>query len=447
MTHIALAAPGLDRFQLHFRLRRELLRKGHRITIICLDAADATFWRQQVDEKEVAAFSHLGIHAAATRWCEQDLPDLLVLHRDRRRIAREFAATVRSFGARVLWTGDGLLPHTMQCDERGLDADAGCLQFGAADYRCVAPDRDLIAASLAHALAAPWPTTLPASPITKPALRQRLVDAARSLLTANPRRALRDLNGWREAEGGALPIDAQTKRLTADELPQPCVAVLLQAPEDPRLALDGKPSSRAKPESATELMAAACRLAEAIGTRLGVTCGVVAIPAAAARNTATDEANALRRLKAQLRQQRLAAVRIVARRHAAQVAATAACVVTVNDPAAVTALLAGTPIVHTGRALFALPGLTTRIARAREIAASAEFCLQRDRPALRRRFLTWLFRHGHVWCSPDAPHYNGMLGLVEAIERRLVAPPGEHPLRPGYLPGPAWPLATARSAR
>jgi hypothetical protein len=130
---------------------------------------------------------------------------------------------------------------------------------------------------------------------------------------------------------------------------------------------------------------------------------------------------------------------------AAVVAAAAAAVITINHPAATIALLAGTPVVHTGRALYELDGVTTRAAPA-ALADPASGVLARalgrDRPSLRRRFLTWLLRHGHVWCSPDAPNHNGMLGLVQAIERRLGTPAGAGQ---AYRSGPLWPLAEIRT--
>ncbi|MGC6489257.1 MAG: hypothetical protein ACON4Z_16545, partial [Planctomycetota bacterium] len=123
---------------------------------------------------------------------------------------------------------------------------------------------------------------------------------------------------------------------------------------------------------------------------------------------------------------------------AAGAAATATAVLTANHPAATVALLAGTPVVHTDGALYQLEGVTRR-ADAAAAAAAVEAAASQDRPALRRRFLTWLLRYGHVWCSPTAPTYNGLLGLAERIERAAHA--AEDAARAGYRPGPCWPLA------
>jgi hypothetical protein len=64
-----------------------------------------------------------------------------------------------------------------------------------------------------------------------------------------------------------------------------------------------------------------------------------------------------------------------------------------------------------------------------------------DRKALRERFLTWTLRYGHVWCSTTAPNHNGMLGLVQAVERRLQSDAKSNTRPLAYRPGPTWPLA------
>jgi hypothetical protein len=56
--------------------------------------------------------------------------------------------------------------------------------------------------------------------------------------------------------------------------------------------------------------------------------------------------------------------------------------------------------------------------------------------------LTWLFTHGHVWCSATAPDHNGIVGMVMAIEARLPGAGARQGLR--HRRGPPWPLAPAR---
>ena len=48
MGHIVIAAPSISRFHLHERLRRDLLRRGHRLTVLCAERCRFTFWREQV---------------------------------------------------------------------------------------------------------------------------------------------------------------------------------------------------------------------------------------------------------------------------------------------------------------------------------------------------------------------------------------------------------------
>ena len=55
-----------------------------------------------------------------------------------------------------------------------------------------------------------------------------------------------------------------------------------------------------------------------------------------------------------------------------------------NHPLASVALLAGTPVVHTGSALYGLPGVATRAATG-ELASALPAALARDFPALRQR--------------------------------------------------------------
>jgi len=125
---------------------------------------------------------------------------------------------------------------------------------------------------------------------------------------------------------------------------------------------------------------------------------------------------------------------------AAAIAATATATITINHAMATVALLAGTPVVHLGRALYELPGVTTRTTL-EGLPEAVRVAQMTDRPALRRRFLTFLLQHGHVWCSQTAPNHNGMLGLVQAIERCLLGD-AESNTRPlPYRPGPTWPLA------
>ncbi len=131
---------------------------------------------------------------------------------------------------------------------------------------------------------------------------------------------------------------------------------------------------------------------------------------------------------------------------AAEAAVTAACTITVNHPLGIAALLAGTPLVHLGRALYGLPGVTWQTTPG-ELAGALRTALGAvPQPNLRERFLTDLLQRRHVWCSAVQPDHNGLVGLVQAIEARLGGGPQAAP-QLAYRPGPAWPLAAERPHR
>jgi len=445
MGHIVFAAPPIADFHLHERLRRDLQRRGHRVSVLCAERHEFTFWREQfadvhalpstrargdvprdlldraanaLQRRDAAARLH-----TADRWLEDHAPDLLLFHQRRSATAAVLQFAARSAGVRVLWTGRGLLPHTMQVDERGLDGDAGSLRLRANDYRVVRPDAALLDAGLTHALAASAPHALPRAELVVPPLRRRCADAARGLLRGDFGGLHAALNGWTAALG---PRDAAIPDVPRIDLQPPFVAVLLQSAHDPRVRLD---AAQAPP--AHELLG---RALDAAMATFGERAGVVAVlpPGAPLRSAGLHRLPPLQRARVQL---------VTDHHNAAVVVAAAAATVTVNHPAAFVALLAGTPVVLLGRALFELHGVTTRGGLA-TLTDDVRRAAARDRPALRRRLLTWHLRHGHVWCSAERPNHNGVLGLGEAIERRLAAAGSGADDAMHYRPGPTWPLAT-----
>ncbi|MCK5940586.1 MAG: hypothetical protein KAI24_01355 [Planctomycetes bacterium] len=447
MGHIVIAAPGVDRFHLLERLQRDLLRRGHRVSLVCVERADFTFWHEQgfavellgpapgdrADPNATTALEHVAppgerrrierLVPAAARWFERQRPDLtlLVEQRSAATAALQFAA--RSAGRRILWIGAGLLPHTLQVDERGLDGDAGSRRFGPADYRVVAPDDQLLEASLAHALAGGRPLALPRAEVRVPPVARRLLDASACALRGRVRAAAAALTGWQRAlHDDGPPGGAATARL---DLKPPFVAALLQSHLDPRVRHDG-----GRAPSPADLVRGALAAAERLGAG-GTVVAVLPDPVAAHPRDARALAGS-----------GCDRVRVVPASAAAVAAATAAAVVTINHPLATVGLLAGTPVVHTGLALYGLEGVTTS-ASVDALPDAVAAAVRRDRPSLRRRFLTWLLRHGHVWCSATAPNHNGVLGLVQAIEQRLTGD-GARPGQPlPYRPGPTWPLQTS----
>jgi hypothetical protein len=436
MGHIVFGAPGSESYHLHRRLQGALEPRGHRISVLTLDAAAHTFWRHQLDHGEIGIGplrpnaadrqwamalgpgvsgrhgQHLaGLLRPLRAWFAAERPSLVLLHRRRGAEACLLQRLAHEFGCRVLWTGDGLLPHTLQIDERGLDGDAAASRRPARDYRVVPGDRSLLRACLSHALARNLPVAAEPGGALPPPWSQRLHDLPAMWRSHGLRAALQSWSAWRT---GSSRRKAQVPGPTAWLPPAPFVAVLLQHPTDARLRLDADaaPSQRA-------LLDHARLAAAAIDPELAI--------AAIAPDDHCRRPHWLARDIAWLP----ASAGIDA-------AAVAAATATVNHPLASIALLAGTPVLHCGRALYGLPGVGTFAPLAEWPAALAR-TLRRDHPRLRERFLSWVFGYGHVWCSATHPDHNGMLGLVQAIEARLEAPPEAAPLR--YRRGPAWPLA------
>lgn len=429
MGHIVLAAPGIGRFHLHDRLARALHQRGHRVEILCGEPAERTFWRHQeltplslptapaatdLPWDELAPTCRrgrrrqLGELAGGVRaWLAGAAPDLVVLHQDRGDVAQVLQFVARAAGCRVLWTGDGLLPHTLQLDERGLDGEASCARRSAGAFRVVRGEPELLHACLAHALAGSTPFGLPRTAVRVPRLGPRLADAWTTWPQQGLVRALASFGAWRQARPSPQPP------IVPWAMPEaPFLAVLLQPAHDPRLTIDGGPAP-----AAAALVQQTARAAACLGKDVAVC--VVAADNGPAR--------------------RFAGQPMVPAAAAAVAAATALATVTVNHPLASVALLAGTPVVHTGAALYGVRGVARRSA-ADQIAEGLGEALAHDHPTLRQRFLSWVFRHGHVWCSATEPDWNGLTGLVAAIEARLAVPAGTEPgLR--YRSGPAWPLA------
>lgn len=444
MGHIVFAAPSISRFHLHHRLRRDLLRRGHRVSILCTERTRFTFWREQVTDVDLIApstrdnhpdpgIAHLvsaaqpaeqrDLERLATpvlRWLEREQPDLVVFHEERSTTTACIQFAARTVGSRVLWTGPGLLPHTMQIDEQGLDADAKIRRWTARDYRVVQPDQTLLHASLTHALSGCEPVALPRAELRIPLLRRRMADALSYAMCGKFHAAGAALHAWRAPFKTHWAGNLRTPTL---DLKAESVCVLLQHPDDPRVAHDANEAPEAR-----ALIAHAVAAADTIAPDCEV---VVVLPGRVkqgqmgARQLAGEHAHR---------------VRLAPFGCAAAVAATAGTTITINHPMATVALLAGTPVVHLGRALYELDGVTSQTTLA-GLPDAVRAAHTKDRPALRRRFLTFLLQHGHVWCSQTAPNHNGMLGLVQAIERCLQGDADCNTRALSYRPGPTWPLA------
>ncbi|MFO1077557.1 MAG: hypothetical protein U1E73_07510 [Planctomycetota bacterium] len=447
MGRIVFAAPELRRFHLHDRLRRRLQEAGFDVHALHIDPVAHALWQthRQVSELARPAAADPG-HApiaefAALELRRLGLPDRARAHIERRlaRLAPAIAAALdrlapdlvflvgprtaerrlchflaRERGVRVLWSAQGLLPHTMQVDPAGIDGEAASTRWPASAHRRHRADANLLAGGLAHLLARDHPIGVARCIVHAPPWSLRLGAAAGAALRGEPRGVAHAFAGWRAALRGHRP------QLLPIELPtSPFVAVLLQADDDERVRLDAE-----APPTQPELIGATVGAARALDPALHVV--VVAPPRGLDAEVATACA-VLPRLT------------VVPAHVAGDAAATALATTTINHPLGLAALLAGGPLLHTGRALYGLSPVTCRApieAFGKELRiALAEDDVQH----LRERFLTWLLDAGHVWCSEAEPSFNGLLGLSQTLELHTSCrwPKG---LGLRYRRGPAWPL-------
>lgn len=449
MGHIVVSAPGIERFHLLERLTRELRMRSHRVTMLCLDATEDTFWRAQGfptqlarpehpietdaplpalaedDCRRMHRAGHGRTHAAVCarlatllpglqRFLQDAKPDLVLLHQERSSANRLVHFLARQTGLPVVWLGQGLLPGTIQLDEEGLDGNSRAARRSAMDYRAVDSDDAFLHAALAGVLGHNQPPALARRVVQMPPVLERLRDACRALRTHGLRAAADALSAWRRA----LPALPEPRR-RSDLPPSPFVAVLLQRDDDDRLTLDAE-GAPTPTELVTAVQSAACTL--------GPNWHVVAVlPRGGLQK---HELARLRRMRD---------LRIECADAALDTAAAAAAIVTVNDHNACTGLLAGTPVVHLGSAAYGVPGVAVR-GQLATLPFDLRSALASHQPELQRRCLTWLLSHGHVWCSPEAPDHNGIAGLLLELERR-IGDRGTNRARLHYRAGPAWPLA------
>lgn len=453
MGHILLAAPPIERFHLHEQVSRRLLRRGHRVTLLCTDPVTQRCYDvhgmparllaqarrpdpSDLPTQELAArdlrltgqgrpdFRRLLRryrarldHAAPTlvRHFETELPDLVVTFQGRSGLHRLIDAAAQRFGCPTTHLGDGLLPGTMQHDPRGIDGDSSIATRPAAYYRSGSTDRGLCEASLAAVLGEFDSPPTARRFVHPPDFLDGIACLASARSPAAARWALSRLRAWRsESERPVVKPEPNLFGLPAN----PFVAVLLQGPRDPRVLLDTQHGG----PHALELCRSVRRATQAIDPSLGV----VAI-------TSPDlDPGVIESIRAD-------GVRVRPAQAAPAAIATAAAVVTVNHPLAMIGLLADTPVLHLGSALYDLPGITRRTALERLRADLETAVHAAPHAGLRLRFASRVLTEDHIWCDAEAPDPNGLRGIVHHLEDQLQKAGGQPETAP-YRPGPGWPL-------
>lgn len=449
MGHILFGAPDLADYHLHDHLALALMARGHRACFLATDPAELDFYSMQgktavnlgagqmdSDHVPVGDFALLDCALAGEpapgRWrreaatraltrrvtplrrlLERDPPDLVLLHQGRSGLHRLIHYLAREAGCQILHTGAGMLPQTMQRDSEGIDGDASSCRRRAVDYRRSKSNPTLLSRALsgwlADAHAPPLIRTRPCAPRAS----VRLTATAGALLQGRWSAAWHALRGWRKARSTPAPMPGHL----APPPPPPFLAVLLQADDCPRIRLDAPPGTRS-----VDLALATVDAASTLDR--GITVVAVLPPGGL---PAADQARLAR-----------AGVVVLATGAAPQTIATAVAVVTVNHPLGVGALLANTPLLHTARTPYGIPGVCTQTSAAQlENDLPRALALQTD--ALRERFLTRHLGSDHVWCSPATPDLNGLTGLVADIEQRMRTPAGTARATT-YRAGPVWPL-------
>lgn len=457
MGHVLLAAPTIERFHLHEQLGRRLMRRGHRVTLLATDPVtfrcfethglparllrpgrgedpaglpvhelavrDATLEGRGRVPIRLDRLRRLRVRLSRrarplVRLFETEIPDVVVLQ-GRTGLHRLIDAAARAFGCSITHLGPGLLTGTTQRDRDGLDGDSTAARRPAGFYRGIRADRAFCDAALVAVL----------GDVDAPAVARRFVhppDAFDALACTGTVRSRIDwsqvrerLAAWRRASRQPFP----QRGIVQVALPERAfTAVLLQSARDPRLALDVDAPAPDPLAFVAAVQRAAARVAPALEL-------VVVQPGDA------DPAlsRALRGLGCHVLDPDAAAL----------AAATAAVAVTVNHPLATAAILAGTPLLHLGRALYAVRGVaepTTLDALDEALPAALASPPQ---TTLRSRFLTRVLGEDHLWCDLESPDPNGLRGLLAHVEDALRAatpPPEPTP----YRSGPDWPSLRGR---
>lgn len=464
MGKIVFAAPPIARFHLHQALGRQLLQRGNDVIVLAADPVTHRFYRTQgmrsyllptqsaghqlrglplgeLARRDLALAGERMPQARALarrerllgrtvpgllRWFGVEMPDLVIFHEARSGTHRLVDYVAREFGCDVLHTGEGLLPGTMQWDQEGIDGDSSKMRATAQSYAKVRRDEPFLTTALAAVLGESNAEAIEREPVRAPGITSRLGSMFNALARGQLGPARHGMGAWRRArrDQGALRSSHP-----ADSLPDgPFVAVLLQEPTDPRLRLDADHST-----DPADLAVAAYAGTMALDGDVPI----VLIAPDAAPDLAHEVASRLVK--------RPGRHLVCAQEDTRGALAAALAVVTVNHPHALVGVLADTPVLHTGRALYGAAGVTTPTTLDRLRLDLAPAVAATNSAALRESFLTRCLVYDHVWCDPAAPDRNGLGGLVQHVESRLAnlsrgRSGTAEPL--DYRAGPLWPTAS-----
>ncbi|MCA8943870.1 MAG: hypothetical protein KDB80_15005 [Planctomycetes bacterium] len=454
MGHIVFAAPTIGRFHLHDVLARQLMRRGHRVTVLAADPVTECFYRAQGMRthllplrRATAELRGMPLGSNALRDCRLagsprpssaqlgrararlgrfvpellrffgiETPEIVLFHQERTGLHGLIDFVAQEFGCEVLHTGAGLLPGTMQWDARGIDGDSSICDREPDDYRHAPRDQSFVMAALAAVLGGVNADPIGRSGIRRPGLFARTRSFVRALKRRQTGPARGAFSAWRLAR----PTRTTRPKHTSDLPEGPFVTVLLQDLESAALRLDAD-----DPPSHAQLILAAHAATWAFDSTLPL----VVIPPAGGLS---------RRVRRTL-SGRVGRIVIGRPEDAMNAVTTGLAVATVNHPHGLAAMLAGTPLLHTGRALYTHAGIAhaTTLDRMRDDLPKA---LEQSSAPYRESYLTRTLVYDHIWCDADQPDENGLHGLVQNVERSAdrARPTTE---RISYRAGPAW-LAT-----
>ena len=157
------------------------------------------------------------------RFLLEERPSLILLHQIRSGSNQLVHYLARQALVKAVWTGAGLLPHTLFLDNEGLDGNSLAALRSAHQYRAVAIDEPFLDAALTAVLGHHQPAALARRMVQPPTFRNRLRDAVAGLFAGNGQSVLAAFTAWQRAQQPA-PAQNRNSNLPAD----PFVAVLLQ---------------------------------------------------------------------------------------------------------------------------------------------------------------------------------------------------------------------------